>query len=62
MLAPYERGTRPVMTAEHSEAVVSDPYAQRRGIASMVSQAIYLIEEASWIYSLADCSSGWWSA
>jgi YggT family protein len=43
MQAPYERGTRPVMTAEHSEAVISDPYAQRRGIASKVSQAIYLI-------------------
>jgi uncharacterized protein YggT (Ycf19 family) len=43
MQAPYERGTRPVMTAEHSEAVMSDPYAQRRGIASKVSQAIYLI-------------------
>ena len=43
MQAPHERGTRPVMTAEHSEAVISDPYAQRRGIASKVSQAIYLI-------------------
>jgi uncharacterized protein YggT (Ycf19 family) len=43
MHAPYERGTHPVMTAEHSEAVVSDPYAQRRGMASKVSQAIYLI-------------------
>ena len=43
MQAPYERGTRPVMTAEHSEAVMSDPYAQRRGIASKVTQAIYLI-------------------
>jgi hypothetical protein len=31
------------MTAEHSEAVISDPYAQRRGIASKVTQAIYLI-------------------
>jgi hypothetical protein len=31
------------MTAEHSEAVISDPYAHRRGIASKVSQAIYLI-------------------
>ena len=31
------------MSAEHSEAVISDPYAQRRGIASKVSQAIYLI-------------------
>jgi hypothetical protein len=39
----YERGTRPVMTAERSEAVVSDPYAHRRGIAYKVSQAIYLI-------------------
>jgi len=39
----YERGTRPVVTAERTEAVVSDPYAQRRGIASKVSQAIYLI-------------------
>jgi hypothetical protein len=43
MQAPNERGTRPVMTAEHTEAVVSDPYAQRRGIASKASQAIYLI-------------------
>jgi len=43
MQAPSERGTRPVMTAEHTEAVVSDPYAQRRGIAAKVSQAIYLI-------------------
>jgi uncharacterized membrane protein len=43
MQAPSERGTRPVMTAEHSEAVVSDPYAHRRGTASKVSQAIYLI-------------------
>ena len=43
MHAPSERGTRPVMTAEHSEAVMSDPYAQRRGIASKVTQAIYLI-------------------
>jgi hypothetical protein len=34
MQAPYERGTRPVMTAERTEAVVTDPYAQRRGIAS----------------------------
>ena len=39
----YERGTRPVMTAERTEAVVSDPYAQRRGVASKVTQAIYLI-------------------
>ena len=31
------------MTAERTEAVVSDPYAQRRGIASKVTQAIYLI-------------------
>jgi hypothetical protein len=31
------------VTAERTEAVVSDPYAQRRGIASKVSQAIYLI-------------------
>jgi uncharacterized protein YggT (Ycf19 family) len=29
--------------AERTEAVVSDPYAQRRGIASKVSGAIYLI-------------------
>ena len=43
MQASSERGTRPVMTAEHSEAVMSDPYAQRRGIASKVTQAIYLI-------------------
>jgi len=43
MQAPSERGTRPVMTAERTEAVVSDPYAQRRGVASKVSQAIYLI-------------------
>jgi uncharacterized membrane protein len=43
MQAPSERGTRPAMAAEHTEAVVSDPYAQRRGIASKVSQAIYLI-------------------
>jgi YGGT family len=39
----YERGTRPGVTAERTEAVVSDPYAQRRGVASKVSQAIYLI-------------------
>ena len=39
----YERGTRPGVTAEHSVAVMSDPYAQRRGVASKVSQAIYLI-------------------
>jgi uncharacterized membrane protein len=31
------------VTAERTEAVVSDPYAQRRGIASKVTQAIYLI-------------------
>jgi predicted trehalose synthase len=31
------------VAAEHSEAVISDPYAQRRGIASKVTQAIYLI-------------------
>jgi YggT family protein len=43
MHAPSERGTRPIVTAEHSEAVISDPYAQRRGIASKVTQAIYLI-------------------
>jgi hypothetical protein len=43
MQAPSERGTRPVMTVEHSEAVMSDPYAQRRGTASRVTQAIYLI-------------------
>jgi hypothetical protein len=43
MQAPSERGTRPVVTAERTEAVVSDPYAQRRGIANKVSQAIYLI-------------------
>ena len=43
MQAPSERGGRPVMAAERTEAVVSDPYAQRRGIASKVSQAIYLI-------------------
>ena len=43
MQAQAERGTCPVMTAVHSEAVMSDPYAQRRGIASKVSQAIYLI-------------------
>ena len=43
MQAPYERGTRPAMTTEHTEAVVSDPYAHRRGIASKVSQAIYVI-------------------
>ena len=43
MQAPSERGNRPVVAAEHSEAVISDPYAQRRGVASKVSQAIYLI-------------------
>ena len=43
MQSPSERGSRPVMTAEHTEAVVSDPYAQRRGMSSKVSQAIYLI-------------------
>jgi YGGT family len=43
MHAPDERGTRPVTTAEQTEAVVSDPYAQRRGMSSKVSQAIYLI-------------------
>jgi len=31
------------VAAEHSESVISDPYAHRRGIASKVSQAIYLI-------------------
>jgi ABC-2 type transport system ATP-binding protein len=34
MHAPSERGTRPVLTAEHTEAVVSDPYPHRRGISS----------------------------
>ena len=43
MQAPDEREARPVTAAEHSEAVISDPYARRRGIASKVSQAIYLI-------------------
>jgi YggT family protein len=43
MQAPSERGSRPVVAAERTEAVVSDPYAQRRGTASKVSQAIYLI-------------------
>ena len=43
MQAPTEGGTRPAMTAERTDAVVSDPYAQRRGIASKVVQAIYLI-------------------
>jgi uncharacterized membrane protein len=43
MQAPSERGTRTVVAAEHTEAVVSDPYAHRRGIAFKVSQAIYLL-------------------
>jgi uncharacterized protein YggT (Ycf19 family) len=43
MQAPYERGTRPVVTAERTEAVVADPYANRRDTAYRVCQAIYLI-------------------
>ena len=39
----YELGARPGVTAERTEAVVSDPYAQRRGTASKMTQAIYLI-------------------
>ena len=48
MQAPYERDVdereaRPAMTAEHTEAVVSDPYANQRATAYKVSQTIYLI-------------------
>jgi YggT family protein len=38
-----EHGALPVVTTEHTEAVVSDPYAHRRGTALKVVQAIYLI-------------------
>src|SRR5687767_14936957 len=43
MQPSFEHGARPVVTAEHTEAVVSDPYAHRRGTALKVVQAIYLI-------------------
>ena len=43
MQAPYERGTRPGVIAEHTDAVVSDPYAHRRATADKLTQAIYLI-------------------
>lgn len=43
MQAPSERGTRPVATAERTDAVVTDPYGMRRDTALRVSQAIYLI-------------------
>lgn len=43
MQAPYERGIRPGLTAEHTDAVVSDPYGNRRAIAYKVRQAIYLV-------------------
>ncbi len=43
MQAPYERGTRPGVTAERTEAVVTDPYGKRRDTAHRVCQAIYLI-------------------
>jgi hypothetical protein len=43
MQAQYERGTRPVVTAERTEAVVTDPYAKRRDTAYRVCQAISLV-------------------
>ena len=41
----HEHGTRPkpVVGAEHVEAVVTDPYAKRRGTAYKARQVIYLI-------------------
>ena len=40
-----EQGSRtePMVGVEHVESVVTDPYAARRGAASKVGQAIYLI-------------------
>lgn len=38
-----EHGAWPVVTAEHTEAVVSDPYAPRRVTAVKAVQSIYLI-------------------
>lgn len=45
MHEPHEHVTRsePVVGAEHVEAVVTDPYARRRGAAYKARQAIYLI-------------------